>query len=155
MGYGYLQRACGRTGTSRLLVVALCCPLSALADVIGCPKFYPWEDTALAEVPFGHSGMGNVVKSPLAGASIWERELLGKGVELVGETNKVRGGSDTKYAFGPGEEKWLVCFYGKDGSIQWWERLGRPSTSCMVEVRTATARKNYPNDPVSVRAVCN
>lgn len=139
---------------TRLLLLALCFPLAALAEVVECPKFYPWEDTRLAEVPFGHSGMGNVVKSPLAGASMWEREPLSKGAELVGETKKFKGGSDTKYELGPGEEKWLACFYGRDGAVQWWEKLGRTLTSCVVEVRTVAARKDYPNDPASVRVVC-
>lgn len=139
---------------TRILLLALLFPFPALAEVVECPKFYPWEDTTLAEVPFGHSGLGNVVKSPLAGASIWEREPRGKGTELVGETRKVKGGSDTRFRFGPVEEKWLACFYGRDGSIQWWEKLARTSTSCMVEARTAGARKDYPNDPISVRVSC-
>jgi len=139
---------------SKLLFVALLLPAAVQAQVVECPKFYPWQDTSLAEVPYGHKGVGNLSKAPLMSGSMWGREPRREGVELIGETKKVKGGFDTRYAFGPDEDKWFACWYGKDGIVQWWEKMDKTSTNCVVEVRTTVARTDYPNDPVSVKATC-
>ena len=117
------------------------------AQVIECPKFYPSTDTALADVPYQHKGRGFVAKSPLRNALMYAGEINGKQA-LVGEPHKVKGGRDLHHGFEPGESKWLVCFYGEDRTIAWWEQIDPRVTSCVVQVREGR------NTPMTVRATC-
>jgi hypothetical protein len=119
---------------------------AALAQVIECPKFYPWQDTQLAEVPHQHKGAGFVSKATLSGAGMYTGELNGKG-ELMGDGKKVKGGWNVQHGFAPGEAKWLVCTYGK-GDVTWWERIDPRVTACTLEVREAG------REPASVKATC-
>jgi hypothetical protein len=112
-----------------LLVVPL-----VQARPIECPKFYPWEDSRLTEVPYQHNGTGIVSKSRLTGAGVFEGELNGRG-ERVGMRRDVKGGYDVEFGFMPGEQKWVVCSYGKAGEINWWERLDPKATRCVLQVR--------------------
>jgi hypothetical protein len=118
----------------------------AHAQVVECPKFYPWEDTVLAEVPYRHQGKGVVAKGRLRGATAYTGEFNGQ-AELQGMRKDVKGGFDVQYGFAPGELKWLVCTYG-GGDIAWWEQLDSKVTSCKLSVRKAGT------DPLDVRMTC-
>jgi hypothetical protein len=128
-----------------LLLWAALAP-AAHAQVVECPKFYPWQDTPLAEVPYQHRGQGFVAKSVLRGAVMYTGEINGKAA-LVGEPHKVKGGQDVRHGFEPGERKWLVCSYG-DGSVTWWEQMDPKATSCVVQMRDGG------RDPMNVKATC-
>ena len=117
------------------------------AQVVECPKFYPWQDTPLAEVPYRHAGKGVVARAQLSGASMYVGDWNGRG-ELVGDGKKVRGGRDTRYGFEPGDVKWLVCTYGRDGSVTWWEQMDPKATSCVVRLREGG------RDPMEANATC-
>lgn len=130
----------------RALVLAALVAPAVQAQVVECPKFYPWQDTPLAEVPYQHRGQGFVAKSVLRGASMYTGEINGK-EELVGDPRKMKGGREVAYGFEPGESKWLVCSYG-DGSVTWWERMDPKATSCLVRTRDGG------RDPTDVKATC-
>lgn len=129
-----------------LLLWAVLAP-AAHAQVIACPKFYPSTDTALAQVPYQHNGQGFVAKSPLRNALMYAGEINGKQA-LVGEPHRVKGGRDLHHGFEPGESKWLVCFYGEDRTITWWEHVDPRVTSCIVRIREGG------RDPMDVKATC-
>lgn len=128
-----------------LLLACLVAP-SVQAQVIECPKFYPWQDTQLAEVPHQHKGQGFVAKAKLSGAGMYIGEVNGQG-ELMGDGKKVKGGWDTEYAFGPGP-KWLVCSYGRSGDIRWWEQIDSKATRCTLKLREGG------RDPMEVKLTC-
>lgn len=128
-----------------LLLVCLIAPAAA-AQVIECPKFYPWQDTQVAEVPYRHKGKGIVAKSKLSGAAMYVGEAGGTG-ELQGDTRKVKGGRDVHHGFAAGQQKWLVCSYGA-GDITWWEQLDPRVTSCMLRMRDGG------RDPMDARLEC-
>jgi hypothetical protein len=115
------------------------------AQVIECPKFYPWQDTRLAEVPPQHKGTGLLAKSRLAGASMYTGELGGQ-AELQGDGKKVKGGWEVNYGFASGDARWLVCSYG--AQITWWERMDPKATACKLEVREGG------RDPASAKVTC-
>lgn len=129
------------------LLLLLALAPAARAQVIECPKFYPWEDTPLAEVPHQHKGKGFVAKSALRGAGMYGGELRGQG-ELQGDAQKVRGGWDVRHGFAPGDQKWLVCTYG-GGDVTWWEQIDPKVTSCIVKTRGSG------RDPLDVKATCS
>jgi hypothetical protein len=119
---------------------------AAAAQVIECPKFYPWQDTQIAEVPHQHRGTGFVAKAQLSGAGMYEGELNGRG-ELQGDRRKVKGGWDVRHGFAPGGQKWLVCSYGA-GEVTWWEQLDPKVTSCTLQTREGG------RDPMDIKATC-
>lgn len=127
----------------------LCAALAPVvhAEVIECPKFYPWQDTPIAEVPYRHKGQGFLAKSKLLSASMFTGEIDGK-AELVGEQHKVKGGWDVHHGFTKGESKWLVCFYGERGTVAWWEQIDPKVTRCVVQTRDGG------RDPMDARATC-
>jgi hypothetical protein len=127
-----------------LLLLAL--PSVAAAQVIECPKFYPWQDTRISEVPYQHKGVGFIAKAKLSGAGMYEGELNGRG-ELQGDRRKVKGGWEVLHGFELGRQKWLVCSYGA-GDITWWEELGPKITSCTLQTREAG------RDPAEAKATC-
>ena len=128
------------------LLVLLALAPQAYGQVVECPKFYPWEDTVLAEVPYRQEGKGVVAKGRLRGATAYTGEFNGQ-EELQGMRKDVKGGLDVQYGFAPGESKWLVCTYGS-GDISWWERLDSKVTSCKLSVRKSGA------DPLDIRMTC-
>lgn len=128
-----------------LLFACLIAPV-AHAQTIECPKFYPWQDTPLTEVPYQHKGKGVVAKAALSGAGMYTGELGGRG-ELQGDGKKVKGGWDTEFGFGT-EPRWLVCRYGKSGDIAWWEQIDSKATRCTLRQRDAS------RDPMDVKLTC-
>lgn len=129
----------------RTLLVFLMLAPAAHAQVIECPKFYPWQDTPISEVPYQHKGQGMLAKTKLSGAGVFTGDMGGN-AELIGDRRQVRGGWDARFDFGPGERKWLVCAYGS--SIAWWEQLDEKVVTCTVQERQSG------RDPMSVKATC-
>jgi len=101
------------------------------AQVIECPKFYPWQDTPLAEVPLKHKGKGVVEKTRLDDATVTAGMVNG-GSDLHGSIKKVKGGRIVEYRM-PDGQKWFVCYYG--GDIAWWEELDSKVSLCKLEVK--------------------
>jgi hypothetical protein len=130
----------------RLIFASVLLASAAEAQVIECPKFYPSEDTPLAEVPYQHKGKGFIAKARLNGASMFTGEINGQ-VELHGDRAKVKGGWNVRYGFAPADVRWLVCSYG-GGDIAWWEQLDTKTTSCQLELR------EMGSDPMSVKLTC-
>ena len=130
----------------RAVLLALLVAPVVQAQVVDCPKFYPWQDTALAEVPYQHKGKGIVVKAKLSGAAMYIGEMGGQG-ELEGDIREVKGGRNVTYGFGP-EPKWLVCYYGSSGDVRWWEQIESRVTSCIVRIRDGG------RNPMDVTATC-
>jgi hypothetical protein len=128
-----------------LLFACLVAP-AAHAQVIECPKFYPWQDTPIAEVPHQHKGKGFVAKTKLTGAGMYAGDINGQG-ELHGEEQKVKGGWDVRHGFAAVDQKWLVCSYGS-GQVTWWEQLDAKVTSCMLQTREGG------RDPMDIKATC-
>jgi hypothetical protein len=131
----------------RLLTAFLALSSTASAQTIECPKFYPWQDTPIAEVPHQHKGKGFVARAKLNGAGLFTGEMNGQG-EMIGDRRKVKGGINVHYGFAPPETKWFVCSYGSAGDITWWEQLDRKATSCNLEIRESG------RDPMSARIRC-
>lgn len=131
---------------NKLVFSSLLLSTAAQAQVVECPKFYPWQDTQLAEVPYQHNGKGIVKKRALSGASGFIGEFNNAG-ELQGDIRKVKGGLDVGL---PSETKWLVCWYGKTGDISWWEelKLGSKVTSCTLQIREGG------KDPMDAKMTC-
>jgi hypothetical protein len=138
----------------KLLLIGLLFSPSPHAQVVECPKHSPSVDSPVSEVSYRHRGVGNVAKAPLTGGSMYSGEPKGAGAELMGERKMVKGGHNVLYGFGPEGDKWLACWYGADRTVQWWEKLDAKVTGCNVEVRTTGLRKDYPGDPISVKATC-
>lgn len=131
----------------RRILLALLLPLPAMgAQVIECPKFYPWQDTRLAEVPYQHRGKGFVAKARLTGAGMYIGELNGRG-ELQGDGRKVKAGWEIQHRFTQGELKWLVCSYG-GGTITWWEQLAPQITACKLQIQDGGA------NPLDIKVTC-
>jgi nitric oxide synthase oxygenase domain/subunit len=70
------------------------------SQVVECPKFYPWPDTQVAEVPYQHKGTGFIAKAKLAGAGMYTGELNGKG-EMQGSVGKLRAAGTSTIASRP------------------------------------------------------
>lgn len=130
----------------RALLLWVALAPAAQAQVIECPKFYPWQDTPVAEVPYQHKGQGFVAKAKLSGAGMYAGELNGRG-ELMGDSKKVKGGFDVDFGFGR-EPKWLVCSYGTSGDIRWWEQIDAKATRCTLKLREGG------QDPMSASLAC-
>lgn len=112
---------------------------SAQAQTVECPKFYPWEDTTIPEVPYQHRGKGLVKRQQITGAGAFVGEMNGHG-EIQGGRADVKGGYDIEL---PLAIRWFVCEYGDN--IRWWEelKLGPNVKSCTIQVRE---NKKYPMD---------
>jgi hypothetical protein len=124
---------------------------TAQAQEIECPKFYPWEDTVLAEVPYRHNGKGVVARAELTGASAMGSPYNFKPpIEFQGgPVNKVRGGTEIEM---PLDTKWFVCYYGKGTAIAWWEELKHDPNkvkNCTMKIQNKVGR-----DPMDIRFVC-
>lgn len=115
----------------KLLFVCLLLGPAAQAQVIECPKFYPWEDTALAVAPPNHKGKGLVGKTSLDGATL-TIGAVNNGTELRGDIKKVKGGRTVEYHMTDGP-KWFVCHYGRD--VAWWEELDNKVSRCKLEIK--------------------
>ena len=103
------------------------------AQVIECPKFYPWQDTVLAEVPHGHQGKGLVRKGQLIDAVLNEGEFNQRSFgELQGGRKNLKNGWEVDYPSFPGQ-KWFICFY-EPGNVTWWEKLDTKPLSCKLKV---------------------
>ncbi|HWJ95455.1 MAG TPA: STY0301 family protein [Telluria sp.] len=112
--------------------VALALALASFnVEAVECPRFYPFTSP---EVPHGHSGGGQVRKAALNGAGVYTGAFIGQ-EETIGIPSKIKDGYQRRYAFAPNEQKWLVCGYGKNGEVQWWERLDPKATSCVLQVK--------------------
>ncbi|MEW6369917.1 MAG: STY0301 family protein [Pseudomonadota bacterium] len=132
----------------KILLVGLLFASTAQAKEISCPKFYPWQDTVLAEVPYQHTGKGVIKKQELSGASWMGGDFNDTFGEMVGGVTKVEGGLDIQV---PSFAKWFVCWYG-GGAVAWWEELKLTSAkvkSCKIEVRNKVGR-----DPMDAKLVC-
>ncbi|MDB5745472.1 MAG: hypothetical protein JWP72_320 [Massilia sp.] len=115
-----------------LLACLIVAPV-AQAQVIECPKFYPWQDTVLAEVPHGHKGKGLVRKGQLMDATLNEGEFNQRSFgELQGGRKNLKNGWEVDYPSFPGP-KWFVCFY-EPGNVTWWEQLDNKPLSCKLKV---------------------
>jgi hypothetical protein len=130
----------------RALLIACFITPTVWAQTVECPKFYPSEDTSLAEVPYQHKGKGIVAKGKLTGAGMYIGEPGGQG-ELRGDDRQVKGGWDINYGFGT-EPKWLVCSYGRNGDVTWWEQIDSKATRCTLKIREGG------RDPVDAKLTC-
>src|SRR3569832_1796253 len=101
----------------KLILFAFVSVTNADAQVVECPKFYPWQDTLVNEVPYQHNGKGVVKKKELSKASGFGGEF-NEVNELQGIRKEVKDGYDVHL---PLITKWLVCSYGDN--VQWWEEL--------------------------------
>lgn len=129
-----------------LLAFALIAP-GASADEISCPKFYPWQDTVLPEVPYQHQGKGLVRKQELSGVNWMGGELGDTSGEMVGGVTQVKGGRELAV---PSFARWMVCSYG--GGVTWWEALKHETVKgnrCVIQVRDKVG-----SDPMDVRMTC-
>jgi hypothetical protein len=134
---------------NKLLFLCLLFTGAAQAQEIVCPKFYPWEDTVLAEVPYQHTGKGVIKKQELSGANWMGGDFNDTFGEMAGGTDKVKGGVDIAV---PTSAKWFVCWYGGGRAVAWWEelRLDRSEAkNCKIEIRDKVGR-----DPMDARLVC-
>ncbi|NNG25128.1 hypothetical protein [Telluria aromaticivorans] len=89
----------------RLPILFFCLPwLRTRTDKpVECPKFYPSEDTVLAEVPYRHQGIGMVPKAWLQGASAYLGEFNCR-TELQGLRKDVKEDSMCSTGFRRGAE---------------------------------------------------
>lgn len=131
------------------LLACLVLVSAAQAQEIECPKFYPWQDTALTEVPYGHAGKGVVKKRELSGAAVMVDDFNMPGDLHGGDQRKVPGGVDIQF---PADATYFVCYYG-DRTIAWWEKLKhdpKKVKGCTLKMRDKVGR-----DPMNIRFVCS
>lgn len=135
----------------KLLFPALLLAPMAQAHDVACPKFYPWEDTRLAEVPYRHQGVGIVAKSELTGASaMGSPPSVKPPMEFRGAPErKIKGGIEIEM---PLDTRWFVCYYGTGGSITWWEKLRHDPKR--VKRCTLKILDKVGTDPMDVTFVC-
>lgn len=133
----------------RLPLLLLMVPVQA--QEIECPKFYPSEDTVLAEVPYRHRGTGVISKADLSGASgMGSPPSFKPPIEFRGGlVKKVKGGTEIEM---PLDTKWFVCYYGIGTTIAWWEELKHDPDK--VETCTLKIRNKIGNTPMAIRFVC-
>lgn len=81
----------------KLLLACLISAPAIQAQVIECPKFYPWQDTPLSEVPYGHKGMGMVAKGRLTGGSMYRGDPKDRS-DVMGEYKKVKAATTSTTA---------------------------------------------------------
>lgn len=131
-----------------LLFLCLLFNAVAQAQEISCPKFYPSEDAVLGEVPYQHRGKGVVRRQELSGASWMGGDFNDTFGEMMGGSEKVRGGVDVVM---PTSAKWLVCWYGGGRDVAWWEELKPSATkgNCRIQIRNKTGR-----DPMDIKMIC-
>jgi hypothetical protein len=132
----------------RLLFACLLLAPAAQAQVYECPKFYPAQDTVLAEVPYGHTGKGVVAKRALAGAAVMIDGFNMPGELHGGERRKVEGGVDVAY---PASITWFVCYYGQGSAVAWWEQIKldkHKARECVMQSRAGG------RDPMDIKLVC-
>jgi hypothetical protein len=133
----------------RLLFICLLFSAAARAQEISCPKFYPWADTVLGEVPYQHSGKGVLKKQELSGANWMAGDFNDTLGEMIGDSTRVKGGVDIVV---PTFAKWFVCWYGGGSAVAWWEELKPGMTKagkCKIQIRDKTGR-----DPMDIKLVC-
>jgi hypothetical protein len=132
-----------------LLLACLILASTANAQEIECPKFYPWEDTVLAEVPYKHTGKGVVAREELSSASAMWGDFNNPAEFHGGPENKVKGGTDIVM---PPNSAWFVCWYGRGRTIGWWEQLKHDPDKvkgCTMKIRNKVGR-----DPMDIKFVC-
>jgi hypothetical protein len=132
-----------------LLLLCLLFVAAAQAQDIACPKFYPSEDTVLAEVPYQHTGKGVIKKQELSGANWTGGDFNDTFGEMAGGTDKVKDGVDIAV---PTSAKWFVCWYGGGSAVAWWEELKldrSKAKKCKIEVRNKVGR-----DPMDAKLMC-
>jgi hypothetical protein len=116
-----------------VMLSALIFSSSVGAQVSECPAFYPAKDTELADVPLHHQGKGMVARQRLRGAGLTIGEFNGGG-DLQGLRKDAGDGYEVDFGMPAAGMKWLVCFYGENGSTTWWERLDSREASCKLKV---------------------
>ena len=114
------------------LLASVICVSAAQAQVVECPKFYPQADTVFSEVPPHHTGTGMVMRQPLSGALLNVGEFNGGG-DIEGLRKDAKNGYEVKFGIWDGR-KWLVCFYGPNNSVRWWEPLNEGEVECTLKV---------------------
>jgi hypothetical protein len=131
----------------RMAVVMALVVQPALAQVFECPKFYPFQDTVLPEVPYGHNGKGVVARGELTGARWMGGEFNDTfGVMQGPPPKKVQGGENSAV---PTFARWLVCDYSS--GTQWWEELKLAKVKqCTLQVRNRKGR-----NPMDIKLVCD
>lgn len=134
-----------------LLFACLVLASTAKAQEIECPKFYPWQDTVLAEVPYKHNGKGVVAKEELSGASAMGGDFNSKPpTEFIGgPSKKVKGGTDIQM---PLDTRWFVCWYGRGRTVAWWEELKHDPDK--VEECTMKIRNKVGREPMAIKFAC-
>lgn len=120
---------------------------AAYAQVVECPKSYPWKDTVLAETPSQHKGKGIVGQQLLTGAGLNVGEFNGGG-DIQGRRQDIKGGYEVHFGSWSGP-KWLVCTYGPGNAVSWWEELSSKETDCKL-----TVLKKKSNGPVDATLAC-
>jgi hypothetical protein len=129
--------------------LVLCTTPAAHAQVYECPKFYPSQDTVLAEVPYQHEGQGVVARRVLTSASVTRDDFNKPSGELYGSgEKKVKGGVDIDF---PANVTWFVCWYGEGRTVAWWEKL-KPDQG-KVQGCTMQIRDDHRN-PKDIKLVC-
>lgn len=131
-----------------LLVCLLFSPVTQAQD-ISCPKFYPSEDTVLAELPYQHNGKGVLKKQELSGAGWMAGDFDDTLGEMDGGSEKVKGGVDIAVST---TAKWFVCWYGGGRAVAWWEELkpgANKAGNCKIQIRNKVGR-----DPMDIKLVC-
>jgi hypothetical protein len=132
-----------------LLIACLILAPAAQAQVIVCPKFYPWQDTVIPEIPHGHNGKGVLAKQELSGATWMGGAFNDSFGETAGGVDKVKGGVDIVV---PTFAKWFVCWYGGGRTVAWWEELQLDTSKakdCKIQIRNKLGR-----DPMDIKLVC-
>jgi hypothetical protein len=120
---------------------------------IQCPGRYPVDVVQLTDVPKGWDGQGRVRgQISLLGASYVEGPITGQsyGEMIGGQEIKTKYGLERRYRTdGQIKEKWLLCRYGGDGSIELFHRVPADITQCLI----TTKPQKFPKDLI-VTATC-
>jgi hypothetical protein len=135
---------------NKLLLACLILAPAAQAQEVSCPKFYPWQDTVLTEVPYRHVGKGVVPKQELSGASAMGSPYNAPHppIEFQGSTEKkLKGGVDLAM---PTLTKYFVCRYS--GGVTWWEELKHDPKK--VNGCTMKIRDKVGSDPMDISFAC-
>jgi len=122
-----------------IFLIPLVLPLaSAQAQVVEfeCPKFYPSQDTALAEVPYQHKGKGIIKRRELYNVALFWGDSSGIMELAPAFDKKVKDGTDVGFL----PPTWLVCYYG---NVSWWEEVnadkmaekGQIKEGCILQIR--------------------
>jgi len=133
----------------KLLTACLILSAHVQAQMYECPKFYPWQDTVLAEVPYQHHGGGVVARRVLTSASVMQDGFNMPFGELYGSgEKKVKGGVDIDF---PADVTWFVCWYGDRRQVAWWEELKLNQSK--VQRCTMQIRDDHRN-PKDIKLIC-